>query len=75
MPFRSLWEEELCGPTSIYGPRDWDMTPEKKRTDCWQEEEGKENVPYSGFQDKTLGGSRYSETKAEVQFTQTFIKM
>lgn len=37
--------------------RDWGLTPKKKRLDCWQEEEGKENVPYSGFQGKTLGGA------------------
>lgn len=74
MPFKSFWEEEIYGPASIDGPRDWGLTPENRRLDCWQGQR-RENVPYPGFQDKAPGGYCYSETKAEVQFTQRFIKV
>lgn len=56
MPFGSPWKVKIYGPTSIYGPRDWGLTPEKKRIGCQRWAEGRWNVLYSAFQDKMPGG-------------------
>lgn len=55
MPFGSLWKVKIYGPTSIYGPGDWGLTPEK-RIGCQRWKEGRWNVLYSAFQDKMPGG-------------------